>query len=177
MANIQETIAKIKSQYESATNNPNTTQYWNLSSTLDELEGGLREHMQAMTKDQITQVINSLETGQELSSSDIELIKLWLVGDAEYYLKLENNYNGWLAELKRLIGEYEKIDAGNLDIKQASKLRAEALDGVRVLGDIVFFLKQQERVKNFESSVEEIEPQERKFIIDILRGKIRSPRE
>lgn len=177
MASIQETIAKIKSQYESATNNPSTTQYWNLSSTLDELEGGLREHMQATTKDQITQIINSLETSQNLSPDDVELIKLWLVGDADYYLQMENNYNDWLVELKRLIGEYEKIDEENLDITKASKLRAEALDGVRVLGDIVFFLKQKERVKNFESSVEEIDPQERRFIIDILKGKIKSPRE
>ncbi|MBU0468412.1 MAG: hypothetical protein KKD07_03270 [Candidatus Omnitrophica bacterium] len=177
MANIKDIIAKIKSQYESASNNPSTTQYWNLSSALDELEGGLREYMQVTTKDQITQIIDRLEAGHVLSSEDVELIKIWLVGDADYYLKMENNYNDWLLELKRLIGEYEKIDEENLDITQASKLRAEALDGIRVLGDIVFFLKQQERLKNFESSVDEIDSQERKLIIDLLRGKIRSPRE
>ncbi|HBG62474.1 MAG: hypothetical protein A2Y03_07745 [Omnitrophica WOR_2 bacterium GWF2_38_59] len=177
MANIKGVIAKIKSQYESATSNPNTTQYWNLSSAFDELEGGLREYMQATTKDQINQIINRLEAGHSLSAEDLELIRLWLVGDADYYLKMENNYNDWLLELKRLIGEFERIDEENLGITQASKLRAEALDGIRVLGDIVFLLKQQERVKNFESSVKDIDSKERKLIIDLLRGKIRSPRE
>jgi len=69
------------------------------------------------------------------------------------------------------------VNPDELDLGAASKLRAKLLDGIRVLGDIVFYVKQQDRVKNFKESTKEIDDQERALLIQLLEGKILSPTE
>jgi len=177
MTKIKENIAKINSDYDALNKQFNTGNCWQLSTTMQDLEGTLREHIQEITKNEISQIIKKLESNTELSNHELDYIKLWMVGDAEYYVKLENNYNDWLEELKRLINEINKFETSQPDFNDSSNLRAMVLDAIRVLGDILFFIKQQERVKNFTESTKEINPQERDLLIQLLKGKIASPNE
>lgn len=177
MENFNKILEDLNGAFNSTCGEPSTGNYWNLSVCLSRYEEELREYIQEITKEDIKAIINKLRTKQELTTTDIEYIKLWLVGEAQYYVKLENNYNDWLVELQRLIDVINKTHQDSPDFETASKLRAYLLDAVRVLGDIVFFLKQAERVKNFIDSTHEIDDEERELLVRLLEGKIRSTRE
>jgi len=177
MANFKDVIGKLNNDYNAAMDRNDTTTFWNLSTTFQEYEEALREHIQEITKDQIQEIINKLRNSQQLSVNELEYVKLWIVGEADYYVKLENNYKDWIDELKRLVDEINKNHENEPDFICASKQRAMLLDGIRVAGDIVFFVKQQQRIKNFTESTQEIDPEERSLLIRLLEGKIRSPRE
>ncbi|MCK5082339.1 MAG: hypothetical protein KAR31_05485, partial [Candidatus Omnitrophica bacterium] len=142
-----------------------------------EFEEAVREHIQEVTKNEILEIIKKLKEAVPLNEQEINYIKLWICGDADYYVKLENNYNDWTEELKRLMEEIKQEDVQQPDFNAASKLRARLLDGIRVIGDIVFFLKQKDRVKNFTESTEEIDPEESALLVRLLEGKIASPNE
>ncbi|VAX35744.1 hypothetical protein MNBD_UNCLBAC01-204 [hydrothermal vent metagenome] len=177
MSNLQEKITQLNDDYDVLNQKYTTGNCWKLSTTLQELEGDLREYIQEITKSEIEKVISKLENNTILDAEDIDYIKLWIVGDADYYVKMENNYNDWIEEMKRIVGEMNKEDFFTLDFKASSKLRAMSLDGIRVLGDIMFFLKQKERIKNFSESTQKIDPQERNLLIRLLKGKISSAKE
>ena len=177
MANFKENVTKLISDYDDLKQQYSTGNCWKLSTTMQELEGTMREHIQEITKSEIIQVIEKLKSKTPLEKGEVEYIKLWICGDAEYYVKLENNYNDWTEELKRLMEEIKIIDTEDIDYNNSSKLRAMLLDGIRVIGDILFFLKQKERITNFTESTKEIDPQERDLLIQLLEGKIASPNE
>lgn len=177
MSDFKASLNDIQSQFASLEGNLKTGSCWRLSTTMQDLDAALREHIQAVTKTEVEGIISKLQSNQELTPDEIELIKLWICGDADYYVKLENNYNDWVQELKRLVGEIAQAQGDNPDFKAASNLRARLLDAIRVLGDIVFFLKQKERIANFTESTKVIDPQEADLLVRLLQGKIISENE
>lgn len=96
-----------------------------------------------------------------MTKEELKFIKLWVVGDAEYYVKLENNFNDWLLELKRIVDEIAKINDPEPNFETASHLRAILEDGKRVIYDIAYFLKKKERIANFEEASLELDREER----------------
>jgi len=176
MSNFNEFLNKLNQENEETQSAPGVGTYWKLSETLQTYEISLREHIQAITKTEIEQIIGKLKSNAPLDKQDLEYIRLWIVGDAETYVKLENNYNDWIEELKRLVGEINSTAKDEPSFTEASKLRALLLDATRVLGNIVFFQSQKDRVKQFVESTEEIDPSERDILIDLLQGKMNSPK-
>ncbi len=67
------------------------------------------------------------------------LIRLWIVGDAASYVQMENDYQKWLEELNRLFDVIEELKGQELSLENTYKLQGTARDGIRVIGDIVFF--------------------------------------
>ena len=70
--------------------------------TLDDL---LREQIQSDTSTKIQQIIKKLRSDSDINDTDLTLVKLWLTGDAQAYLEMENDYNGWLSELRSCGGK------------------------------------------------------------------------
>ena len=177
MGNLTEKMTELNAHYDALESEYSAGNCWRLSTTMQEFEEAMREHIQEVTKNEILEIIKKLKEAVPLNEQEINYIKLWICGDADYYVKLENNYNDWTEELKRLMGEIKQEDVQQPDFNAASKLRARLLDGIRVIGDIVFFLKQKDRVKNFTESTEEIDPEESALLVRLLEGKIASPNE
>jgi hypothetical protein len=80
-----------------------------LSSALSRLSDELREQIQAATAAQVTPLISLLKADGPIEAEELELIRLWLVGDAEYYVKTENDLPAWVAELDRLLGVLRQL--------------------------------------------------------------------
>ncbi len=177
MSDFRGSLSEIQSQFATLDSNYNTGNCWRLSTAMQDLDAALREHIQAITKTEVESIIGKLQNNQELSADEINLVKLWICGDADYYVKLENNYKEWVEELRRLVGEIAQAQGENPDFTAASNLRARLLDGIRVLGDILFFLKQKERIDNFAKSTQVIDAQEADLLVRLLQGKIISENE
>jgi len=176
MTDLKTLLNNLNNDYNQANADKKTGSYWKLSLTVSDFEATLREHVQHITHNEIAGIIKKLKLNSELTKEELKFVKLWIVGDAEHYVRLENNFQDWLDELDRLMDEIKKYDVDKPDYVAASGLRAILLDALRVLGDITFYSKQKDRIENFSKSTVEIDDEERKLIIRLLEGKIASPK-
>jgi hypothetical protein len=174
MADFKELSQRIERSFNDATKAGDASSYQRLGAIFSDAEIQLREYIQEITKNEINRITQKLERGGEISTEELKFIKLWIVGDAEYYVKMENNFNDWLLEIKRIVNESTKIKESEPDFETVSHLRAILEDGKRVIYDIAFYLEKKERIANFEESTLEIDSEERDLLIKLLRNKLTS---
>jgi len=70
---------------------------------LTDLRNHIRESLQANLREPISDIIRKLKRDEPISVEDLKTIEKWLVGDAQYYTEIENNFQDWKNECKRLI--------------------------------------------------------------------------
>lgn len=174
MSTLEESSARINGSFNAAQKNNDAASYQRLATDVSEYEIQLREYIQEITKGEISRIIQKLEGRKEISAEELKFIKLWIVGDAEYYTRLENNFNDWIAEVRRIMGEINKIDAAEPDFEAASRLRAMLEDGKRVIYDIAFFLEKKEREFRFAEATLELDNEEKDLLVKLLRSKLAS---
>lgn len=174
MTDFSDLYTRISRSFNDAERTGNAESYQRVASVFSDLEVQLREYIQDITKDEINKITRNLETGKEIAKEELKFIKLWIVGDAEYYVKLENNFNDWLSELKRIVNEISKINNPKPDFETASHLKAILEDGKRVIYDIAFYLEKKGRIANFEEATLEIDREERGLLINLLKNKLTS---
>lgn len=138
----------------------------------------VREAFQARTATQLRVITERIVTGQSLSDADVEIARHWIVGDADSYLRHENNLREWTAEYERL----EKVLAGyegrQLHETDLLELKGILEDAVRVAHDISNHLEKQERVARFDAMFQDPahwSPEDRQRLAGLLRGKLDSP--
>ncbi len=95
-------------------------------------------------------------------------MKLWIVGDARSYAKMENNFNDWVNEFKRLktvLAEYEDKDLSKV---QLLNIRGVFEDAARAAADIGNLLEKKERIKKFEEATKSPQGLDREILVDVL---------
>jgi hypothetical protein len=145
-----------------------------LSAALVSLEGELREQIQGATEGPVTELIHTLRADGPIAPPDLELIRLWVVGDAEYYVKMENDFPAWMIELERLMGVLQSLSREAVTPATMAKLAATVRDALRVSSDIVFYRQQEERVRSFQDTTARMTRDDKKYLADILAQKLSS---
>ena len=107
--------------------------------------GFLREKIQDLTKEEMKKIIGKLRAKEELAASEIEYVKLWIAGDAEYYIKMENNFEDWTGEVERLTSEIKSQATGEMKVFEMARVQAMIRDAIRTLegGNSFLFTKQR----------------------------------
>ncbi len=145
-------------------------------SVLNESKNIVREEFQKETSAQIKEIIRKLSGQEPVSDQDMGLIKLWIVGDAEGYTKMENDFQDWLDEYERLrtvLNDYENKECTAEDLL---KRHGILQDATRVNYDIANFLEQKNRIQKFESAMSgSLDKDGRNFLARILSDKLNSP--
>jgi hypothetical protein len=145
-----------------------------LSATLATLGHDLRERMQAVTAAQVTPLIRLLEADGPVESPDLEFIRLWLVGDAEYYLEITNDYPARVAELNRLMTELRRLESGPVTPSTAARMGAVVQDALRVTSDIAFYRQQEERVRSIQTATLRLTWKDKVALARLLAQKLSS---
>jgi len=174
MDNFNQIIDKLTEDYQKTMESGRGEAFSKLSTIFEELGAYFREYVQGKTDLEIKAVIRKLKGGSVLTQEDLDLIRLWIVDDADQYARLENNFNDWKDELKRLVTVISGYKNSTADVKTASELRALMRDGARVLADIFYYLQQKDRVAKFEEASKQLGPQERGLLVGLLEQKIKS---
>jgi hypothetical protein len=174
MKDFNQIITKLNEDYQNTVRSGTGDMYGRLSTIFGELDQLLREYLQDMTGDKVKQIIKKLKGRDPIAPDDLEIIRLWLVGDADYYLKYENNYNDWTAELKRLMQDINTCNVDSPDVGTVTRLRSLFRDASRVIADLFYYTEQKDRVMKFSSSTEEIDDEERAIIARLLEQKLKS---
>ncbi|MGA1842902.1 MAG: hypothetical protein ACMUIU_19980 [bacterium] len=144
---------------------------------LNENKNIIREEIQKETSEEIKNIISKLRANDELTSEDLDMIELWIIGDAESYTRMENNIQDWLEEYKRLENIIRDYEGKECTLTDLIKLHGIMEDAIRVSYDIAYFLENKQRIERFESSVKNVTSlgeKAREFLINILIDKLGS---
>jgi hypothetical protein len=170
-ATIQKTLelASRCTQLETSDN------YGALGDQVDELEGQARRAF--LAKMEIASLLPKLKTGKPLTPEDLKTLELLIVGDAEYFLKYENDLEQWKSEIRKLLGEISNLQSSDLDVDGLMHLRALSAEVGRVLPDVVYYLNQKERTGKFQAAMREpLDAESYRVLAEIveqmLRGKM-----
>ena len=175
MGNFNQIITKLNEDYRATVKAGSEDAYIKLSTIFGELDEYLREYQQDLTGDDVKKVIKKLKENDTITPADLDLIRSWMVGDADYYLKYENNFNDWNTELKRLVEEISSCKGiDSPDVASISRLRSLFRDASRVIADILYYVGQKDRLDKFNSATQEIDPEERAILARLLEQKMKS---
>jgi len=145
-----------------------------VGSVLAQLQGKVREEIQAATAEKITGIIQKLENQENLSLEEKELVGVWLVGDAEGYTKMEDDFEEWRQEFRRLSRVLETYQGRDPSPRTLVELYGVLEDAVRVIADISYFLEKRERVERFHAAINNVSPEDGKFLASMLKAKLNS---
>lgn len=151
-----------------------STSYNNFSQFLTYVKAELREALQKLTAAPVRTIISKLKQKKPLTDSEIGLLRLWIVGDAEAYVMTENNYNEWIDEMKRLVREIQQYKDQTPELDTVVALQGRVVDLHRNLQDIINFLSEKERVDRFIHSTQQIDSEEAHALAAMLERKLQS---
>ena len=117
---------------------------------MEDLESLARESFQNHTE--YKSLVNKLENGNALTPDELNTLKLVMVGDADYYLKYDDDFDRSESELKRIVEEIRKLQTSNLDVDGMMHLRVFCREACSVARPTTFYLEQKERVRKFEEA-------------------------
>jgi hypothetical protein len=148
--------------------------YSGISAKLVQSRDRARELLQDLTAQQIKPLIGKLENNQPLTLEEKDLIRLWVVGDAESYAKMEDDYQEWRQEFQRLSQVVAAQEGKKPSLPELLTTYGVLVDAVRVAADIQFFLENKERVQRFEKAVQNLEAADARLLADLLKAKLAS---
>jgi hypothetical protein len=141
---------------------------------LSEEKTALREQLQAQTAPAIAAVIRKLRAEQDISPAEIDLVRLWIIGDAEGYLSAENDFQHWLDEFARLRESLSRYLGRDLASDEIVALQGILEDAVRVSFDIANYLEKKERVENFDQTTRDPSRINKSVLATLLSRKLES---
>lgn len=171
---LPEVMTAVNETAKNALSSESLVVFEQLEKHLSEVDGYVRELQQAMWADEADATLKRLECNEPLTPTDKEVIRTFVVSDAERYLAVENNYKDWIQEFKRLVAEMEK-KARMVDRNNIGDLRGVLKDAMRVIPDIRNYLDERARVERFDLAVESLDQQTRNMLIRIIREQLLTP--
>lgn len=130
-----------------------------------------REAQQSMWAVEVRTAIRRLENNETLSEADLDVVRTFLISDAEQYLALENNFDEWVRELNRLIDDVSHR-CSRIDRHNIAELRGVLKDMSRLAPDIRNHLDEERRVLVFHNAVRSLDAAARKSLAHLLREQL-----
>ncbi len=177
MKEFEEFYALIEQGVAEAQRAGQAGSYAKLGGLLTEFESRVQQRMRDITKLDVDAILVKLRTDLPLTPQELQVIKLWLVGDAEYYTKkVADEVAGWMTELGRVTTQINALRQQQPAAETASHLQALLRDAIRISWNIHYYLEQQERIGAFEQGTRQLGREERNILIDILSRRIPPPK-
>jgi hypothetical protein len=145
---------------------------------MNQLFDHIRESIQGHMRENIKELIKKLRKDKQITGEDLRTIQKWMVGDAEYYTKIETNFQDWVKECKRL----SNILAGYTSEKSVEDesslftLNALLVDLRFTLEDVIRYVDFSNRVKQFMDSINsgKISKEDKKILADLIEQQLYS---
>ena len=167
VSRINATIQKTLELASRCTQLETSDNYGALGDQVEELEGQARQAF--LAKMEIASLLPKLKTGKPLTPEDLKTLELLIVGDAEYFLKYENDLEQWKSEIRKLLGEISNLQSSDLDVDGLMHLRALCAEVRRVLPDVVYYLDQKERTGKFQEATRQpLDPDGYRVLAEIV---------
>jgi hypothetical protein len=93
-----------------------------------------------------------LRAGETLSPDEMNTVRLLLVGDADYYLKYDEEFDRCRDEVKKIVGEIERFKGGELGVDGLMHVSTLCREAGNLLALTQHYLEARERVRRFETA-------------------------
>jgi hypothetical protein len=156
MSDIQELVAQVSEALNIAAQSSaagTAESYSVLEEKLSELESSAGQYLRSNMAYQ--SVLAKLQQEQPLSPDDLKTLRSLIVGDADGYLKYDDDFEQSKGELTRIIGEIRKLQSSDMTPETLTHLRVLCREASSALAPTVHYLEQKQRVKNFDDNVHE----------------------
>ncbi len=160
-------------QQAAADNRADTYAY--VATELVKSKDTVRQAIEQATADAIAAIIPKLEHNQPLTPAEKQTVKLWVVGDAEGYVKMENNFQDWLKEYQRLMDVIAAWENQVASVDQLVEVHGVLEDAIKVADAMAHYLDDQERVVRFENAINGLNAEDNRFIANLLKSMLASP--
>lgn len=142
------------------------------------LQKQAQEALQAKLQSEGRPILRKLEAGKELTDTEWDVVKLLIIGDAQYYVKYENDVTAWENEVARMAKEIAKLREKSMDeLESLLHLKAACEDAMKVLPDLTFYTREKERIERFETTRGgRINKKTGQFLADFIRYALASER-
>ncbi|MBZ0252247.1 MAG: hypothetical protein K8I02_02815 [Candidatus Methylomirabilis sp.] len=172
MVELKTELTNLHELYEDAKGTADADLYEKLNLYLQDLQSELRDHLYASTAEQLVAILPRLQRGETMSAADRALLRVWVVEDAEKYMQMEGHFKAWVGEFEEILNSMLALRDAELDMANVGTLRALGYSGMRVLSDIMFYLRAARRVENFNRSLEEFTEQNRATLVAVLKRQL-----
>jgi hypothetical protein len=135
----------------------------------------VRQAIEQATAGVIAAIIGKLENNQPLTEEEKQTVKLWVVGDAEGYVKSENNFQEWLEEFRRLMEIIAAWESKTGSIQELVEVHGVLEDAIKLADAVAHYLEDRERVSRFENAMTSMNAEDGKFIAGLLKSMLKSP--
>jgi hypothetical protein len=169
-----ETLKGLAGLMNQAISNPDAEEFNRLSNVFQNRKSAIREKIKAMTAQEVRGVMRKLTENRGLSKDELDLVKLWIVGDAEAYAKMEDKYEDWIQEFKRLESVMKEAESGPEEVRDLFRGQGILEDASRIAIHIGYFLETKERIRRFEEATADLAGMDRDLIVKILKLKLSS---
>lgn len=149
--------------------------YGYIATELVKSKNDIRKAIEQATAGEVAAIIGKLENNQPLNQAEKEMVKLWVVGDAEGYVKMENNFQDWLQEYRRLMDKIAGWEGKTGSIQELVEVHGVLEDAVKVADDVAHYLEDRERVARCETALSNLNAEDNKFIAGLLKSLLTSP--
>jgi hypothetical protein len=135
----------------------------------------VRQAIEQATAGAIAGIVGKLENNQPLTEDEKQTVKLWVVGDAEGYVKSENNFQDWLVEYRRLMDVITAWESKTASIQDLVEIHGVLEDAIKLADAVAHYLEDRERVARFENAITSMNAEDSKFIAGLLKSMLDSP--
>jgi hypothetical protein len=95
-----------------------------------------------------------LRDGDALSADEMAALKLLIVGDAEYYLKYDEEFEQCKSSLNKMLAEMQGLRAEELGVDGLMHLAVLCQEACSMLVPTEHYLEQKDRVRKFETATQ-----------------------
>lgn len=173
--NLTDTIHELKEAAEVALSQESAEQFSDFEKHVNEVEAYVREVQQTMWAKEAKATVKNLANNVPLTPTDMQVLRTFIVSDAERYLEHENNYGDWQRELKRLMNDL--VQRANMtDRDTIGDLRGVLKDAIRLVPDIRNYLEERQRVEKFEQALNSLDGPSRDMLSRLIKEQLTSPK-
>ncbi len=97
-------------------------------------------------------VVGKLRAGTALSADDIATLRLLMVGDADYYVKYDEELDRCKAETTKIVAEMQRLQAGELTADALMHLSVLAHEARAMLELVRHYFESRDRIRRFEAA-------------------------
>jgi hypothetical protein len=118
-----------------------------------------------------------LRGGESLSPEEMNTVRLLLIGDADYYLKYDEEFDRCRDEVKKIVGEIERFKSGELGVDGLMHVSTLCREASSLLALATHYLEARERVRRFETATAGgLDRETSRTLAGIIEGMFTQPR-
>jgi len=137
----------------------------------------VREAMQDATAARMGEIVSKLRREQPISKADLELARLWIIGDAESYARMQREFEQYMEQFTRLESILQRYERQQNSVEDLVDAHGVLEDAIHLSYEIAKFLEHKERVTNFEEAIKDPSQLNYQALADVLVRKLQSDKE